>query len=73
VADNRRVLRDPEAVIGISMLADSSVDIAVKPWVAVSDFREANAEINQALVAALRANGISIPFPQLEVRLLGQE
>jgi small conductance mechanosensitive channel len=73
VADNPRVLRDPEAVIGISMLADSSVDIAVKPWVAVSDFREANAEINQALVAALRANGISIPFPQLEVRLLGQE
>ena len=72
VAANPRVLRDPEPVIGVAMLADSSVDIAVRPWVRVSDFRAAGAEINQALVAVLRARGISIPFPQREVRLLGQ-
>jgi small conductance mechanosensitive channel len=67
------VLKEPEPVIGVAMLADSSVDIAVRPWVQVSDFRAAGAEINQALVLALRSNGISIPFPQREVRLLGEE
>jgi small conductance mechanosensitive channel len=72
VAANPRVLKDPEPAIGIAVLADSSVHIAVKPWVAVSDFVDAGAEINQALVLGLRAKGISIPFPQREVRLLGQ-
>jgi small conductance mechanosensitive channel len=73
VTGNPRVLKEPEPVIGVAMLADSSVDIAVRPWVQVSDFRAAGAEINQALVLALRSNGISIPFPQREVRLLGEE
>jgi small conductance mechanosensitive channel len=73
VASNPRVLKDPEPVIGVAMLAESSIDIAVRPWVQVTDFRAAGAEINQALVDALRANDISIPFPQREVRLLGKE
>jgi small conductance mechanosensitive channel len=73
VTANPRVLKEPEPVIGVAMLADSAVEIAVKPWVQVSDFRAAAAEINQALVLALRSNDISIPFPQREVRLLGEE
>jgi small conductance mechanosensitive channel len=70
---NPRVLRDPEPVIGVAMLADSSVSIAARPWVRVNDFGSAGAEINQALVAALGARDIRIPVPQLEVRLLGQD
>ncbi|MGB5131058.1 MAG: mechanosensitive ion channel domain-containing protein [Steroidobacteraceae bacterium] len=73
VAANPRVLKDPEPIIGVAMLADSAIEIAVRPWVQVSDFRAAGAEINQALVLALRSNDISIPFPQREVRLLGEE
>lgn len=72
VAGNPRVLHDPAPVIGVSVLADSSVHIAVKPWVPVAEFVEAGAEINQAMVRGLREAGISIPFPQREVRLLGQ-
>jgi small conductance mechanosensitive channel len=73
VITNPRVLKDPEPVIGVAVLKDSSVSIAARPWVQVSDFGPAGAEINQALVAALGARDIRIPFPQLEVRLLGQE
>ncbi len=72
VTANSRVLKDPVPMIGVAMLADSSVCISVRPWVRVSDFGSAGAEINQALVGALSANDIRIPFPQLEVRLLGQ-
>jgi small conductance mechanosensitive channel len=67
---NPRVLKDPAPVIAVAVLADSSIDIAVKPWVAVSDFPLAGGEITKAIVERFRAHGIVIPFPQREVRLL---
>jgi small conductance mechanosensitive channel len=67
---NPRVLKEPVPVVGVTMLADSSINIAIKPWVKVDDFIFAQAEINQAVAEQLRAANISIPFPQREVRLL---
>ncbi|MDE3066188.1 MAG: mechanosensitive ion channel family protein [Verrucomicrobiota bacterium] len=67
---NPRVLREPAPIVGVTLLADSSINIAVKPWVKVDDFVPAQAEINQAIAEQLRAANISIPFPQREVRLL---
>lgn len=67
---NPRVLKEPAPVVGVTMLADSSINIAIKPWVKVDDFVFAQAEINQAIAEELRAANISIPFPQREVRLL---
>ena len=57
-------------VIGVRQLADSSINIAVKPWVAVTDFGPACGEINKEVLEAFREHGIEIPFPQREVRLL---
>ncbi len=70
LAANPRVLREPPAVIQPAQLADSAINIAVRPWVAVADQGAASGEITGALVAALRERGIGIPFPQREVRLL---
>jgi len=67
---NPRVLADPAPVIHVSVLADSSVDIAVRPWVAVPDYVVAQGEINKAIVEAFRGRNIVIPFPQREVRML---
>src|SRR5262249_45279680 len=69
---NARVLRDPAPIIQVSVLADSSVDIAVKPWTTVVDYIDAQGEITKAIVEAFRARGIEIPFQRHEVRLLGQ-
>jgi small conductance mechanosensitive channel len=68
---NPRVLAEPAAVIQASQLADSNVQLAVRPWVAVSDYVAASGEINQAILETFRTRGIVIPFPQREVRLLG--
>ena len=65
-----RVLRDPAPVIGIALLADSSVRLNVNPWVAVPDYVAAVGEINQAILETFRARNIDIPFPKLEVRML---
>lgn len=70
VRRNPRVLPDIAPVVGVSVLADSSISIVIKPWVNVPDFGPAGAEINKALVEELRLRGIAIPFPQREVRLL---
>ncbi len=67
---NPRVLKEPTPVIQVVMLADSSVNIAVKPWVNVPDYPVATGEINKAIVETFRAREIVIPFPQREVRLL---
>ena len=71
LANNARVLKDPLAVVQPVQLADSSVNIAVRPWVLIEDQGSATGEINTAILAALRARGIGIPFPQREVRLIG--
>jgi len=67
---NARVLKEPAPVVGVTMLADSSISIAIKPWTAVADYGPAQAEIYQAIVEQFRANKIEIPFPQREVRML---
>jgi small conductance mechanosensitive channel len=71
LAANPRVLRDPEPVVRVVELADFSVDIAVRPWTAVIDAGVGASELNRAILEAFRANGIQIPFPQREVRMLG--
>jgi small conductance mechanosensitive channel len=68
--NNPRVLKDLTPVIAVSVLADSSINIAVKPWTSVTDFGPAGGEINKALVEAFRTKNIMIPFPQREIRIL---
>jgi small conductance mechanosensitive channel len=68
---NPRVLQDPAPVIQVVTLNDSSVDIGIKPWVKVPDYVAAPGEINQAVLETFRARKIAIPFPQREVRILG--
>jgi small conductance mechanosensitive channel len=70
VQANERVLKDPKPVIQVVNLADSAVVVAVKPWVAVTDFGPVAGEINLSLVEELRRREIGIPYPQREVRLL---
>jgi small conductance mechanosensitive channel len=72
LARNPHVLKEPAPVVGVTMLADSSINIAIKPWTSVDDFVSAQAEIYQAIIERFRAGNISIPFPQREVRLLNK-
>ncbi len=67
---NPRVLKELTPGVGISMLADSSINIAVKPWVKVADYGAAGGEIYQAILDRFRASQIEIPYPHREIRLL---
>jgi len=68
---NPRVLKDPAPVIQVVLLGDSAVNIGVKPWVKIVDHVVASGEINQAILETFRGRNIVIPFPQRDVRILG--
>ena len=73
VRANPRVLAEPAPVIQVDALADSAVQIAVKPWVAVTDYGPVAGELYFSLIEELRRRGIGIPYPQREVRLIGRD
>jgi small conductance mechanosensitive channel len=70
VGHNPRVLADPKPVVQVNLLADSAVQIAIRPWVAVTDYSAISGEINLSVAEDLRKRGIVMPVPQREVRLL---
>lgn len=70
-AANPRVLRDPPPLIQVAQLAASGVQIDMRLWVGVADYGVVEGELCAALPAALRACGVSIALPQVEVRMLG--
>jgi small conductance mechanosensitive channel len=67
---NSRVLREPAPIVQTLLLGDSAVNIGIRPWVGVGDYRAALGEINQAVLETFRSRGIVLPFPQREVRLI---
>lgn len=72
LARNPRVLKDPAPAVAVSSFGNSSIEISVKPWSPIHELGPAGAEIRLAIVEAFRAGKIEIPFPQMEVRMVGQ-
>ena len=70
LSQNPRVCREPAAIVGVTVLDESALRVAIRPWVKISDFINAAGELNAAIVLSFRKNQIEIPFPQREVRLL---
>jgi small conductance mechanosensitive channel len=73
VIANQHVLRDPTPLVQVVSLGGSAVQIAVRAWSSVDDFGNVVDELSQAVIEDCRKRGISIPFPQHEVRLLGND
>ncbi len=69
VATNDRVLQQPEPLVKLHELGESSVNFAVRPWVKTSDYWDAYWEITREVKVRFDAEGISIPFPQRDVHL----
>ena len=70
LGENSHVLKEPAPNVGIAVLADSAITIAIEPWVSVADYIAAQAELYQTIVERFRASNIEIPLPQREVRML---
>ncbi len=67
VSEDERILADPAPVVAVSELADSSVNFIVRPWVNTSDYWAVNWALTERVKLEFDANGISIPFPQMDI------
>jgi len=72
LAAEPRVLKEPQPALLVDRLAESSVDLAIRPWVATADYLETRAELLRKLKEALATAGIDVPFPQRELRVVHQ-
>jgi len=67
--DDKRILTDPASFVGLSEMADSSVNLTARAWVKGEDYWDVFFDINEKTYNAFNAEGISIPFPQMDVHL----
>jgi len=67
--EDERVLKDPEPLVAVGELAESSVNFVVRPWVKTADYWAVKFDLTEKVKLAFDANGVSIPFPQMDVHM----
>jgi small conductance mechanosensitive channel len=72
VEADERVLKDPAPTVLLLDLAASSVNFAVRPWVATDDYWVVRGDLLERIKVELEKNGLSIPFPQHFVHLVNK-
>lgn len=70
---DERVLKDQAVTVGVSELADNSVNFVVRPWVKSSDYWPTYFDLLQNIKTELDNEGIEIPFPQLSIHMNKEE
>ncbi|MFC1628415.1 mechanosensitive ion channel family protein [Gemmatimonadota bacterium] len=66
---DERVLKEPEMILAVGELADSSVNILVRPWCARDDYWTLKWDLTRQFKEELEKAGVTIPFPQRDVHL----
>lgn len=69
IRGDSRVLAEPAPVIAVAELADSSVNLVVRPWCNREDYWDLRFDLTRQLKERLEAAGCSIPYPQRDVHL----
>ncbi len=69
VSEHELVLAEPESVIKLNELADSSVNFICRPWVKTVDYWTVYWDVTKRVKEEFDTNGISIPFPQQDVHI----
>ncbi len=70
ISKNTLILTDPAPTIMVLNLGESSIDIAVRPWVKTADYWIVRADLLQTIKETFDEKGISIPYPQRDVHMI---
>lgn len=66
---DERVLKDPEPVVFLASLGDSSVNFKVRAWVNAADYWAVFFAMNERVYKEFGTHGLNIPFPQMDVHM----
>jgi len=69
LSKDARILADPAPTIAVHELADSSVNLVVRPWVNTADYWDVYFDLTEQIKKRFDGEGISIPFPQRDVHV----
>lgn len=76
LASDKRVLTGSDAPaepnVSLSALLDSSIELQIRCWVKTEDYWDVLYDTNEKIYISLPQNGISFPFPQLDVHVVDQ-
>ena len=67
---DERILKDPECLIAVAELADSSVNFYLRPWVASGDYWTVRFDLIENIKKTFDQQGVQIPFPQRDVHII---
>jgi len=67
IDSDRRILAEPAPLVAVGELADSSVNINVRPWCNTGDYWGVFFDMQERIKLAFDEQGISIPYPQIDV------
>jgi len=73
IKKSQYTLPDPEPKVTVASLGDSSVNLAVRPWINAQDYAPASHELTEVIKKTLDAASISIPFPQRDVHMYNHQ
>ncbi|MDF4024696.1 mechanosensitive ion channel [Luteibacter sp. PPL201] len=66
-----RILKDPAPGVWTDTLGDSAVNLVIRGWAKVPDMYGAQTNLLRRIKERFAEEGITIPFPQSEIRLVG--
>jgi small conductance mechanosensitive channel len=73
LATHSELNEENKGIVGIEKFNDSSVDIAYRYWVPTKQFFKTQYNVNLKIIEAFNMEGIVIPFPQREIKILGEK
>ena len=69
IDEDSRILKDPAPAILLKELADSSVNFAVRVWAEAGDYWGIYFDFQEKVKKTFDAEGVGIPFPQMDVHV----
>lgn len=73
IQNDSRVIRDPEPLVAVGALQDSSVTVVAKVWCKQEEYWPLYYTMQEKVKEAFDQAGISIPYPQLDVHIKQQK
>lgn len=73
IVGDERYLTEPEPVVAVAELADSSVNLVVRAWVKTPEYWPLRWHLLEQIKATLDDNGVTIPFPQRDVHIVSAD
>jgi small conductance mechanosensitive channel len=71
LASEERILEDPDPVVAVNELGDSSVNFIVRPWVNSSDYWDVRWDLTEKIKLGFDEHEFNIPYPSQDIHVHG--